>query len=51
MYPRIPWELVEDPLGSGAHTLGTTTLGGFTENYKKRTYANDFISVSTANQA
>jgi hypothetical protein len=23
-YPRIPWELVADPLGSADHTLGTT---------------------------
>jgi len=26
MYPRIPWELVADPLGSVEHTLGTTAL-------------------------
>ena len=26
MYPRIPWELVADPLGSAEHTLGTTAL-------------------------
>ena len=26
MYPRIPWEIVADPLGSTAHTLGTTVL-------------------------
>ena len=24
MYPRIPLELVTDPLGSAVHTLGTT---------------------------
>jgi hypothetical protein len=23
MYPRIPWKLVVDPLGSAEHTLGT----------------------------
>jgi len=51
MYPRIPRELVEDPLGSGGHTLGTTILGGFTENYKKWTYAYEFIYVITANKA
>ena len=48
MHPRLPWELVEDPLG---HTVGITILRGFTENYKGWTYAHDFISVSTANQA
>ena len=26
MYPRIPWKLVTDPLGSAQHTLGTTAL-------------------------
>ena len=26
MYPRIPWELVEDPLGSAEHILGTSDL-------------------------
>jgi len=26
MYPRIPWELVADPLGSAEHTLGSTAL-------------------------
>jgi len=26
MYPRIPWELVADPLESAEHTLGTTAL-------------------------
>ena len=26
MYPRIPWELAVDPLGSVKHTLGTTAL-------------------------
>jgi len=26
MYPRKPWELVADPLGSAEHTLGTTGL-------------------------
>ena len=26
MYPRIPWELVADPLGYAEHTLGTTVL-------------------------
>jgi len=26
MYPRIPFELVADPLGSTEHTLGTTVL-------------------------
>ena len=26
MYPRIPRELVADPLGSAEHTLGTTSL-------------------------
>ena len=52
MYPRIPWELVEDPSGSGGvgHTLGIITLGSFTVKYKGWTYAHDFISVSTANQ-
>jgi hypothetical protein len=24
MYPRVPWELVADPLESVQHTLGTT---------------------------
>jgi hypothetical protein len=24
MYPRIPWKLATDPLGSEEHTLGTT---------------------------
>ena len=28
MYPRIPWELISDPLGSTEHTLGTTTCFG-----------------------
>jgi hypothetical protein len=26
MYPRIPWELVADTLGSAEHPLGTTGL-------------------------
>jgi hypothetical protein len=26
MYPRIPWELVADPLESVEHSLGTTGL-------------------------
>ena len=26
MYPRIPWELVADALGSVEHTSGTTSL-------------------------
>jgi len=26
MYPRIPWELVADPLGSAEHNVGTTAL-------------------------
>jgi hypothetical protein len=26
MYPRIPWELVADPVRSAEHTLGTTAL-------------------------
>jgi len=26
MYPRIPWELVVDPLGSAERTLGTTAI-------------------------
>ena len=26
MYPRIPWELVANPLGSAEHTFGTTVL-------------------------
>jgi len=26
MYPRIPWDLVSNPLGSAEHTLGTTGL-------------------------
>jgi len=29
MYPRIPWELVMDPLGSAEHTLGPTGLWSF----------------------
>ena len=29
MYPRIPWELVTDPLESAEHTLGTVGLGEF----------------------
>jgi hypothetical protein len=29
MYPRIPWELIVDPLGSAEHTLGTTALGSY----------------------
>ena len=29
MYPRIPWELDADPLGSEEHTLGTTGLAPF----------------------
>jgi hypothetical protein len=28
MYPRVPWELVVDPLGSAEHTLGTTDIDG-----------------------
>jgi len=27
MYPRIPWKLVADPLGSEKHIMGTTGLG------------------------
>jgi len=27
MYPRIPWKLVTDPLGSSEHTLGTVGVG------------------------
>jgi hypothetical protein len=26
MYPRIPWQLVADPLGSAEHILGTTAV-------------------------
>jgi hypothetical protein len=26
IYPRIPWELVVDPLGSAEHTLGTAVI-------------------------
>jgi hypothetical protein len=26
MYPRIPWELVVDPLQSAEHSLGTSEL-------------------------
>jgi hypothetical protein len=26
MYPRIPWELVADPLGYAERTLGTTDI-------------------------
>jgi hypothetical protein len=26
MYPRIPWELVVDPLGSAEHNLGSVAL-------------------------
>jgi hypothetical protein len=26
MYPRIPWQLVEDPLGTAQYNLGTTEL-------------------------
>ena len=26
MYPRIPCEVVADPLGSAEHSLGTTAL-------------------------
>jgi len=29
MYPRIPMELVTDPLRFAAHTLGNTVLGYF----------------------
>ena len=28
MYPRIPWELVADPLRPAERPLGTTALGG-----------------------
>ena len=27
MYPRIPWKLVTDLLGSAEHTLGTASVG------------------------
>jgi len=27
MYPRIPWQLVANPLGFTEHTLGTTDRG------------------------
>jgi len=30
MYPRIPWELVVDTLGSAKDTSGTTALRYFT---------------------
>ena len=26
MYPRMPWELVADPLRSAGHSLGTNDL-------------------------
>jgi hypothetical protein len=26
MYPRIPWELVTDPLGSAEHNFGSTAI-------------------------
>ena len=26
MYPRIPWDLVSNPLGYAEHTFGTTGL-------------------------
>jgi hypothetical protein len=26
MYPRLPWELVVEPLRSAEHTLGTTSV-------------------------
>ena len=26
MYPRLPWELIVEPLGSAEHNLGTTSV-------------------------
>ena len=37
MYPRIPWELVAEPLESAEHTLGITVLD---EQKKKFRYRN-----------
>jgi hypothetical protein len=34
MYPRIPWELVADPLGSAKHMMGTTELDDWENFYK-----------------
>jgi hypothetical protein len=35
MYPRIPWELVVDPLGSAEQCLGTTALDEINCSYVK----------------
>jgi len=37
MYPRVPWEMVEDPLGSAEDTLGTIALMCFECSYKLMT--------------
>jgi len=34
MYPRIPWEMVADPLGSMEHTLGATDVGSLMSRFK-----------------
>jgi hypothetical protein len=33
MFPRIPWELFVNPLGSVEHTLGTTGLDNFRDSF------------------
>jgi hypothetical protein len=41
MCPRMPWELVADPLGSTEHILGTTALA----NMKIGTAASHLIQL------
>jgi hypothetical protein len=35
MYPRIPWEMVADPLRSAEHTLGTAAIDFKSVHYVK----------------
>jgi hypothetical protein len=42
MYPRIPWELVADPLCTAEHTLGTTALEYLSKLYRYSPSANAF---------
>jgi len=46
MYPRIPWEMVVDPLRSPDHTFGNTELEELTQNYTYQVAADSFRLVS-----
>jgi hypothetical protein len=48
IYPRIPWEMVEDPLGSAEHTMGTTGLEGSWNTNTRTNMPTHFNSKTSA---